>query len=85
MLTGCLIGSVWEGGYVFAWRQPPNGKALKLSGAHNREVIVCFETQVPFVDDVGIVNPYVKKFGPVRSYFSGPIKISNIMIMPVLK
>ena len=83
--SGCLIGSEWEGNHVFVWRMPPNKKALKLSGAYSAKVIVRFQCKAAFVDDIGIVDPYVRQFGPLKSYFPGPIKISNIVIMPICR
>lgn len=82
--TGCLVGSVWEGRHVFVWRTMPDKKALKLSGAFDAKVIIKFQCKATFVDDIGIVNPYVRQFGPLKSYFPGPIKISNIVVLPVV-
>lgn len=61
-----------------------NKKALALSGAYNAEIIVKFETNAAFVEDTGIVDPYVKKFCPVKSYFCRPVSIRNIELWPVI-
>ncbi len=82
--TGILNGSLHEGGYVFAWTSMPSKKALKLSGARNAKVAIRFTTKASFVNDWGIDDPYVKSFGPVQSYFPGPIKINNPVIIPIM-
>ena len=74
-VSGILIGSTKEGGYVFAWKLKPNKTALKLSGAYGAEVILKFYTRAAFEPDIGIVIPGVTKFIPVRSVFQGPISI----------
>lgn len=37
-----------------------------------------------FVSDWEIDDIYVKSFGPVKSYFPGPIKIYNPIVIPVM-
>ncbi len=82
--TGLLVGSIHEGGFVFAWRRCPSRKALRLSGARDAKVIIRFTTKTSFIDDWGINDSYVKSFGPVQSYFPGPVKIKDPVIMPVV-
>ena len=82
--TGSLVGSIHEGGFVYAWRICPNRKALRLSGARDAKVIIRFTTKASFINDWGIDNPYVKAFGPVKSYFPGPVSIKNPVIIPVM-
>ncbi|MDE6625519.1 MAG: hypothetical protein K2K56_03995 [Lachnospiraceae bacterium] len=82
--TCVLIGSIHEGGFVFAWRTCPNRRALRLSGARDAKVIIKFTTKASFISDWGISDPYVKAFGPVQSYLPGPVKIKNPVIMPVM-
>lgn len=79
--SGTLMGSLKEGGYVFAWTCIPSKKALNLSGARETKVIVKFTTRASFVSDWGIDDMYVKSFGPVKSYFPGPIKIYNPIVI----
>lgn len=74
-VSGLLIGSSGEGGYVFAWVLKPSKKALKLSGAYDAEVILKFYTRAAFEPDSGIVIPGVTQFIPMRSVFPGPIAI----------
>ena len=83
--SGVLIGSLHEGGHVFAWTQMPTKKALKLSGARDAKVVVRFTTKASFINDWGIDDAYVKSFGPVQSFFPGPIMISNPVIIPVMR
>lgn len=81
--TRLLIGSSSELGQVFVWGIKPTKKALRLSGANSCEVIVKFNTLAAFEKDPGIEDPYVRSFNPKRSYFSGPITISNPVILPI--
>ena len=46
---------MWEGGYVFAFKQKPNGYAIKNSGAH-LGVVISFQTSAMFVEDLGIMD-----------------------------
>ena len=75
-----LVGSSYEGGYVFAWLKKPSKKAIKLSGAHSG-VILSFKTNAAFQDDWGITDPYVKQFYPVRTVFRGPISIWDVEVV----
>ena len=79
-----MKGSVWEGGYVFAWRKKPSEYAVKNSGAH-LGVIISFKTNAVFVDDIGIANTKVKKFLPVRSIVPGPIYVWDVKIVGVIE
>ena len=84
MLTGTMVGSRLEGGFIFAWRSKPSLKALENSGASKYEVIIRFETATAFEKDPGISNPKVLLFGPVRSCRPGPIKVKNVEIVETL-
>jgi len=84
MASMTLMGSPWEGGYVFAWRRMPNRKALNLSGAKSAEVIVAFSTFAAFNDDWGITDKYVMQFQPVCSCFPGPVRANKVVIMPIV-
>ena len=80
MSTNTMLGSPWEGGFVFAWKQKPNKYAIDNSGAHTG-VIIAFETTAPFTQDPGIDDPKVNVFGPVRSCYPGPISVRNVRIV----
>ena len=79
--TGILMGSRYEGGYVFAWKIRPDKKAVCASGAYNNEVIIAFETQAPFERDPGIRNVHALRFLPVRSVMPGPVFVRNVRIV----
>ena len=78
--SGALVGSSYEGGYVFAWKSKPSKKAMQLSGAH-QGTIISFKTTAAFANDPGIDDPYVRRFGPVRSVTRGPISIYDVHIL----
>ena len=78
--SGQLMGSTWEGGYVYAWSKLPSKKAVQLSGAHSGTVIISFQTSASFVPDPGISNPYVKSFGPLQSVLGRPVGAYNVKI-----
>lgn len=80
MSSGIMTGSNWEGGYVFAWRNRPNKHAIKNSGA-SFGTIISFKTNVPFVNDNGIEDPLIQKFGPVKSFLPGPITVWDVQIV----
>ena len=80
MTTGIMVGSRWEGGHVFAWKMKPSRYAIRNSGARFG-VIISFETNVPFIDDIGISDPRVRKYGPVVTLIPMPVKISNVQIV----
>ena len=82
--SNLLIGSLAEGGYVFAWRKRPPRKILSLSGAKSAEVLVKFKSNCAFENDWGIIDTRVKKYGPVVSVFRGPISIYNCTMIPIL-
>lgn len=80
--TGALIGSSYEGGYVFAWKSYPNKYAIKQSGAHNKEyTVISFKTNATFQPDTGITDPKVLKFQPVRSVLRGPVYVWDVQIV----
>ena len=78
--SGQLMGSTWEGGYVYAWRTLPSKRALELSGAHSGTVVISFQTYSKFIDDPGITDPYVKSFGPVQSALGRPVGVYNVKL-----
>ena len=81
-MTGTLIGSSYEGGYVFAWKSYPNKYAIKRSGAHNKgSVIISFKTNAAFQRDTGISDPKVQRFQPVRSVLRGPVYVWDVQIV----
>ena len=77
---GMMMGSEYEGGYVYAWKTRPSKYAIENSGAHNG-VIISFKTNVAFVKDNGIVDPKVQAYGPVVSTRPGPILVWNVTIV----
>ena len=79
--SGQLIGSTWEGGYVYAWKRLPSEKAVQMSGAHSSVVIISFQTNAAFVSDPGITDPYVRSFGPLQSALGRPVGVSNVQIV----
>ena len=78
--SGIMKGSNSEGGLIFAFRTMPSNRAVKNSGAH-RGVIISFETNTAFVDDWGIDDPDIKRYGPVVSCRPGPIKVKNVRVV----
>ncbi len=75
MLSGTMVGSSWEGGYVFAWESIPSPQAIEDSGAHFG-VIISFQTDAVFVDDPGLAqNSMLSPYKPVRSSLPGPINV----------
>lgn len=80
MASGALMGSTWEGGYVFAWGKCPTKKALRLSGAHSG-VLISFQTKAAFERDKGIKNDYVRGFNPLRSVNRGPVTVTNVQLV----
>ena len=80
MMTGTMVGSNWEGKYVCAWRRKPNKYAMEYSGARFG-TIISFKTNVPFVDDLGILDQKVKKYYPVTSVRPGPITVWDVKIV----
>lgn len=76
-----MIGSNWEGGYVYAWKSKPSRYAIKNSGATNTGVIISFKTNTTFVNDTGIDNPKVQVYGPVVSARPGPIMVWDVQIV----
>ena len=80
MSTRFMYGSEWEAGYVFAFRNRPNKYAIKNSGAH-QGVVISFKTSETFVDDTGISDEKIKKYGPVVSARKGPIEVWDIQIV----
>ena len=75
-----LIGSNWEGGYVYAWRFLPNKSAIRASGAHyDNYVILAFRTNASFAPDNGIKNRVARQFQPVVSTRPGPISIWDVV------
>ena len=85
MASGTLIGSEMEGGHVFAWKRVPNKAAIRNSGLREGEVIIEFQTHAAFENDWGIEDPKIRAFGPVRSVFGGPVRISNIRVLQIAK
>ena len=86
--TGVLKNvSGQEGGYVFAWRNMPNRKAVKYSGVQQAEVIIRFKTNAAFEKDPAFsehgqyIPASVITAGPMRSVFPGPIRISNPIVV----
>ncbi len=80
MKSGCLIGSKWEGGHVYAWKTKPSKKAIKISGAH-MGVTISFKTNASFVPDAGISSVSALMYGPVVSFAPGPIYVWDVMIV----
>ena len=80
MSKGMMVGSKYEGGYIYAWRTRPSKYAIENSGAHNG-VIISFKTNAAFVKDNGIVDPKVQAYGPVVSTRPGPILVWDVMIV----
>ena len=78
--SGALVGSSYEAGHVFAWRLKPSKRAISLSGARG-DTIISFKTYAAFSEDFGITDPYVKKYGPVRSVLSGRVSIFDVTIL----
>ena len=78
--SGVMKGGEWEGGHVYAWKTKPSKYAIKNSGAHTG-VIIVFKTNAPFVPDMGITNPRVQVYGPVKSLSSGPIVVWDVQIV----
>ena len=75
------------------WGAIPDRKALKYSGAKSAEVIVRFRSIDSFESDPAFSSSrntslsdrereHVNKFRPVRSCFPGPVRVSDILIMP---
>ncbi|MDD4414257.1 MAG: RHS repeat-associated core domain-containing protein [Oscillospiraceae bacterium] len=79
--SGALMGSTWEGGYVYAWSKLPSQKAVQLSGAHSGTVIISFQTSASFVPDPGITDPYVRSFGPLQSALGRNVGVQNVIIV----
>ena len=75
-----IYGSRNEAYHVFAWKFKPDKKAIKLSGARNRNAIIRFSTYAAFEIDWG-VTAYCSKFCPVKSVFRGPITIISACII----
>lgn len=75
-----LVGSIWEGGYVYAWKMPPSKYAIENSGAH-MGVTISFKTSASFVMDTGITDPKVQMYGPVVSTVPGPIVVWDVKIV----
>ena len=78
--TGIMIGSDWEGGHVYAFKNKPSKYAIKNSGAHTG-ILISFKTNAAFVTDNGIVDPNVNKYGPVVSTVPGPIVVWDVKIV----
>ena len=76
-----MIGSNWEGNYVYAWKSKPSRYAIENSGATNTEVIISFKTNATFVNDTGIDNPRVQVYGPVVSARPGPIMVWDVQLV----
>ena len=84
MCTGYMIGSLWEGGYVFAWRLKPDEYAAENSGAH-LGVIISFETTASFRPDPGIADDSaITCYYPVVSTIPGPIRVKNVKIVEIM-
>jgi len=83
-LTGIMIGSKWEGGYVHAWRSRPSNYAVKNSGA-KANVLISFKTNASFSIDTGIDNPKVLSYGPIVSTRLCPIAVWDVKIIGVIK
>ncbi|MDO5561144.1 MAG: RHS repeat-associated core domain-containing protein, partial [Oscillospiraceae bacterium] len=81
--TMTLLGSVQEGGYVFAWELRPSKKALRLSGAKSANVIIAFSTYASFEPDWGINLPEVLLYRPVCSVLRLPVHINKAVLFPV--
>ena len=82
--SGIMIGSPWEGQYVFAWERIPSKKAIKNSGVNiklKKAVILSFETHYPFIKDIGISDPVASLYKPVRSFLPIPVIVSNVHIV----
>ena len=82
MSTGVMVGSTWEGGYVYAWKNNPSDYAIENSGAHTG-VTISFKTNTSFVMDTGITDRKVQKYGPVVSVVPGPILVWDVQIVRV--
>ena len=78
--TRTMIGSPWEGGYVYAWKQKPSEYAAKNSGAH-QGVIISFTTTTAYTIDQGISDPKILMYGPVVSLIPGPILVGDVQIV----
>ncbi len=59
------------------------GKRMKVYDAKSVDFEKC-RYGFFFVSDWEIDDIYVKSFGPVKSYFPGPIKIYNPIVIPVM-
>lgn len=79
-MSGTMIGSSFEGGYVYAWQKKPNKYAIENSGAHFG-VIISFKTNASFSRDDGISNPIANWYGPVVSNRPGPIAVWDVQIV----
>ena len=77
-----MIGSPWEGNYVYAWTMLPDEYAIANSGAHFG-VVISFKTYEQFIPDLGIDDPLVKMFNPVVSINPGPIYVWDVKIIEV--
>ena len=75
-----MIGSPWEGGYVYAFKSKPNKYAIINSGAHTG-VVILFKTNAAFAPDPGISDPKALKYGPVVSVNKGPIVVWDVKIV----
>ena len=58
----------------------PSSYAIENSGAHFG-TIISFKTNASFVMDIGITDPKVMAYGPVRSLSPGPIKVWDVKIV----
>ena len=80
MTTGVMTGSKWESGYVYAWKKKPSKYAIENSGAH-MGVTISFKTTATFVNDTGITDAKVQRYGPVVSARKGPIVVWDVKIV----
>lgn len=80
-LTGKLVGSKFEGGYVFAWRRYPNKFAINGSGARSNAVVISFKTYAAFKKDTGVTNPKAVPYEPVVSVNRGPVHVYDVQIV----
>ncbi len=79
-LSGMMIGSRFEGGYVYAWRNRPGKDAVKNAGAR-KGVIISFKTGTSFVKDNGITDEKLQGYQPVVSARPGPIAVWDVQIV----
>lgn len=75
-----MKGSIWEGGYIYAWRCLHSNKAVYNSGA-KMGVIISFETSASFVLDNGVSGLENLRYLPVVSLIPGPISVENVKIV----